>query len=107
MKTIKDMKVGDTVWYTDANRRDKLFTTIVTKVGTKLVHTKLGVFRIEDMRTNDDYQHQRFYLEEEAFERETERKKMMSQIRCAALTDVSYENLKKIVELLDNKGETK
>lgn len=64
-----NVKVGDMVWYSDVNRSG-LITTTVTKVGSKLIHTRSLVFRKDTGRTNDAYEHQTLIVDRDLYEAE-------------------------------------
>ena len=57
MIDYSNVKVGDTVWFTDVNRGG-VTMTVVTKVGTKLITCGRMVFRKDGGNTNDAYGHQ-------------------------------------------------
>lgn len=66
MKTIKDLRVGDTAYWTDVNRKG-IHTGTVTKVGRLLITAGGYVFRMDTGRTNDGYSHQTLIADLEAF----------------------------------------
>ena len=102
MKTLEDLKVGDTVWYTDINSRPHglVTTTEVTKIGSKLIFTSRFIFRKDSMRTNDGYAHETLWLELEAVEREARRKKLERAL-WSYRGKASLEVLEQVVVLLN------
>lgn len=89
MSDYSNIKVGDTVWYSDINRNG-LFEVVVTKVGSKLVTTSpLGricpttVFRKDTGRTNDEFSHQTLILDKVAYEAWQAAAKLIYKLRDA------------------------
>ena len=68
MADYSKVKVGDTVWYSDVNRKG-LTKGVIAKVGRKLITLEGGgglTFRKDTGQTNDAYQHQTLILDFEA-----------------------------------------
>jgi hypothetical protein len=71
------LKVGDTVHWTDVNFRDGgLRSDKVTKIGSKLVTVGRMVFRLDTLATNDDYRHQMLVLDVQAYKDEQTARKL-------------------------------
>lgn len=87
MKTLEDVKVGDTVWWHDvANGRGRLPTAaVVTKVGSKLIYieqyTRNKGFRKESGQANDAYGHEYIIADLEAYQEELLKEKIARAIQ--------------------------
>ena len=80
MIDYSNVKVGDTVWYSDVNRSG-VTMTLVVKVGPKLVTTRGRlVFRKDTGCTNDAYGHQRLILDMELYEAEVRANKAFRRL---------------------------
>lgn len=107
MKTVHDLKVGDTIWYTDVNRKG-LFEATVTKVGSKLITTEGGLrdktFRKDTLKANDEYQHQTLIPDKETYLEDQEKCKIISEIaihiRQIDRTKVSLASLHNVASIL-------
>lgn len=102
MKTVSDLKVGDTVWYTDVNFKG-LHETVVSKIGTKLITTKSGwrevTFRKDTLKSNDAYAHQTLIPDKAAYLEDQEKRRIIRQIA----TDIFYSDQNKFsLETLNN-----
>lgn len=86
MTDYSKVKVGDTVWFSDVNRRsNELSSATVVKVGPKLItvemYSRTTVFRKDNGRTNDDYQQQTLILDLELYEAKRKVNAAMSDLR--------------------------
>jgi hypothetical protein len=105
MTDYSKVKVGDKVWYSDVNRK-LLQHTFVTKVGTKLITVgdRGKVFRKDNGRTNDKFQHQTLILDFYAY---YERKAVVSLLQKLRVSipnsphgDVTSDDVKTAARLL-------
>ena len=55
MKTLENLKVGDTAWFIRQSFSQSPSVTTVLKIGTKLITTDDGVFRKDTLKTDDGY----------------------------------------------------
>ncbi len=84
MKTINDLKVGDTVWIMYAN--DRTHTPrpeTVTKIGSKLFTVDDRVYRKNDLQSNDNYRHHSVILDLEDEKIRQQRNKNLWRIQHA------------------------
>ena len=110
-KTIKDLKVGDVVWYTDVNVRDretgelKISSAVVSKVGSKLIHVtsdyhKPVSYRADTLIENGDYNHRTLILDLDDYSQARHKAKLLKAIRNVYYTDSSYEDVIEAARLL-------
>ncbi len=107
MKTIEDLKVGDTVWVVDTvnGRGNPVKEYRVAKVGTKLITIDSfgGTFRKENLRKADAYAHDLLILDITQYEKDREiellRKRLLG-LDWFGWKDVSAENISKIAAIL-------
>lgn len=102
MKTVADLKVGDTVWVDDVNSRGRPpYSAIVTKIGPKLITVGKLTYRKDTLRTNDAYGHGRliFSLEDEAIRRKAVRYSLQIE-RHGVPRDTPIETLEQVAALL-------
>lgn len=87
MKTLEDVKVGDTVWWHDvANGKGRApVPLIVTKVGPKLIYveqySRSKGFRKESGVANDTYGHEYIIADLEAYQEELLKEKIARAIQ--------------------------
>jgi hypothetical protein len=79
-KTLDDLKVGDTVWWSDVNRRG-ISDGVVDKVGRKLITVGRLTFRKDTGRTNDEYGHQTLIPDLAAYREMCARNSCIARIR--------------------------
>ena len=102
MKTVHDLKVGDTVWWTDVNRKG-LQSGTVEKVGTKLIYVDRYVFRKDSLKVNDCYRHQTLIPDLDSHKEQAEVSRIVGLIRneiTYGKNNLSLEDIKKVAELL-------
>lgn len=98
-KAIKDLKVGDKVFFTSINFRgidkNKIGEETVTKIGNKIIHCKYLKFRIDTMVTADTYGHELFYLSKEEIVEERRKYRIISSIRYSTINfkEITIEKL--------------
>ena len=84
-KELKDLKVGDTVWYTDVNggRHGRPYITEgkITKIGSKLITVGHIVFRKDTMKTNDNYMHQSLVIDKQKYDDDCETSRLHTKLR--------------------------
>ena len=111
MKTLADLKVGDTIWHTDCNfhRGTQLQTAVVEKIGTKIITCagrRCQKFYKETFRgAEKEYGgHYRMYLEEQPFLDERRIKKLESMIlekfRSYSGTNIPLTTLEQLIVIL-------
>lgn len=103
MKTVKDLKVGDIVWWVNVNRRGLNSSGTVEKIGNKLITTTSGkVFRKDTMRTNDAYGHDHLILDIEDYEKVQAHKYLIGKIKSDVCFDatIPYEDVLQAAQLL-------
>lgn len=108
MKTVADLKVGDTVWIADINARGRPpYEDVVTKIGTKLITVGRCTYRKEgNLSRNDNYGHQWLILSLEDEQLRRKAAKYARQIeRHGVSSDTSIETLRQVASLLGIKLE--
>lgn len=98
-KTIKDLKVGDEVFFTSINFRgahkNKIGKETVTKIGNKIIHCRYSKFRIDTLVSADNYGHEKFYLSEAEIFEERHKDRIISSIRYGTINfkEITIEKL--------------
>jgi len=102
MKTVEELKVGDTVWIGNVNGKGRLTEGTVNKIGTKLIQVDGSSFRKESLRENDQYAHRWLILDLQQFEDEQKTEKILSAIRNMAYgrKNISLDSAKQAAGLL-------
>lgn len=104
MKTIKDAKVGDVVWWKDdANGRHRApVQTTITSIGSKLVKAGGLTFRKDSLRENDVYQHRFLIIDLQDYAQNVEKIQLINKINYGHfnLSGKTLDEVKHIAELL-------
>lgn len=105
MKTIADLKVGDTVWLIDtANGKGRPpDQTTVTKIGSKLIETagwRKDKYRKDTLRINDAWGDWLMILDLDDWEQEKKTKALRQQLKNADWSKVSLEDAQLIAKIV-------
>lgn len=107
MKTVKDLKVGDTVWYSHVNvdHGKTLRETKVIKIGTKIIYTTQLDFYKDDLCQHGLYNHAKLILNPEQFYDDIKAKNLtrdiVDKLKYEGQTNrPSLDTLKKVCDLL-------
>lgn len=105
MKTVNDLKVGDTVWLIDtANGKGRPpEQSTVTKIGSKLIEVegwRKDKYRKDTLRINDNYGHWLMVLDLDDYEQDKKLKALRQKLKNADWSNVSYEDCLWIAKLI-------